>query len=215
MPKYRYIIQCDFDGTLTTEDISFHILDKFVGDNWHEDFKTYQQGSINVGQFNKIAFGRISAPLEELEEFTKQTRYERSGIVDFIEFCRSNDIDFNIVSNGLKFYINVIMERLGLSNVPVYAAEADFSSGYLNAAYYDINKNEVMEGFKESYARHFLGNGRKLIYIGNGPSDVPAAKLADKVFATGYMVDDCKKQGINHHSFENISEIIEELKKII
>lgn len=215
MPKDKYVIQCDFDGTLTTEDISFHILEKFTDSGWRKDFEDYQSGLINVGQFNKKAFARVCASESELTDFVKSISYERSGIAELLAFCKSNDIEFNIVSNGLRFYINIILQKLGIENVSVYAAETDFSSGCLKTAYYSIDNEEVMDGYKEGYAKHFLTNGRKLIYIGNGPSDVPAASFAHKVFATGYMIDGCKEQGIDCHGFEMIDEIIAELKKLV
>ena len=32
----KLAVQCDFDGTITEEDVSFLILDTFVGDIWRE-----------------------------------------------------------------------------------------------------------------------------------------------------------------------------------
>ena len=52
----KTIIQCDFDGTITDDDVSFLILDAYAGGNWRQLFKDYEDGKISVGHFNEAAF---------------------------------------------------------------------------------------------------------------------------------------------------------------
>jgi len=47
----KILIQSDFDGTLTQEDTSFLILDKFAKGDWRKILEEYRSGKISVGQF--------------------------------------------------------------------------------------------------------------------------------------------------------------------
>ena len=54
----------------------------------------------------------------------------------------------------------------------------------------------------------------RVIYIGNGPSDIPAAKMAEIAFATGPMLKLCRERGIDCIPFEELTDIVKELKKL-
>ena len=60
------IIQCDFDGTITEEDVSFALLDAFAQGNWREWFEKYREHKIPVGEFNTRAFAMVRATRAEL-----------------------------------------------------------------------------------------------------------------------------------------------------
>jgi len=45
------IIQCDFDGTITEEDVSFMLLDTFAQGDWRKWFQQYRENKISVGDF--------------------------------------------------------------------------------------------------------------------------------------------------------------------
>jgi 2-hydroxy-3-keto-5-methylthiopentenyl-1-phosphate phosphatase len=48
---------------------------------------------------------------------------------------------------------------------------------------------EVEAGFKLSYAAAFQGMGDFVVYVGDGTSDIEAAKLAQAVFARDTLLD--------------------------
>jgi len=41
-------VQFDFDGTVTVEDVSFLLLDTYVGGVWREYLKEYESGRMTV-----------------------------------------------------------------------------------------------------------------------------------------------------------------------
>ncbi len=40
---------------------------------------------------------------------------------EFYAFCREHDIDVKVVSDGLDFYIDFVLKRHGLSDIPFYS----------------------------------------------------------------------------------------------
>jgi len=55
----KTLIQCDFDGTITQEDVSFLILDAFASRDWRQLLTQYREGKISVGRFNMKAFAMV------------------------------------------------------------------------------------------------------------------------------------------------------------
>ena len=210
--KRKTVIQSDFDGTITPEDISFQILDTFSKGDWRSLFKQYQSGKISVGKFNTMAFSMVKESEETLVKFVRERAEVRPGFLELVEYCRERDYGFIIVSNGLDFYIKTILKDLGLENVEYHAARTGFSDNGVDARYIGPEGKELLVGFKEAYTRVFLEENQRVIYIGNGPSDIPPAKMSEYAFATGPMIELCRQRGINCIPFNELTDVIRELE---
>jgi 2-hydroxy-3-keto-5-methylthiopentenyl-1-phosphate phosphatase len=206
-------IQCDFDGTVTLGDISFLILDACANGHWRNLLERYKSGEITVGSFNKQAFIMVKEGEASLKRLVREGFKIRPGFVDFVRYCADKGHRLAIVSNGLDFYINTILETIGVSGVEVYAARTRFGHDGIEASYHGPDGRELDDNFKETYSRLFLEQGHRLVYIGNGPSDAPPASLAQAVFATDQLCIHCREKGIEHTAFEDFREVIEGLKK--
>jgi len=211
----KIIVQSDFDGTITPEDISFQILDRYSKGDWRSIFKKYQEGKISVGEFNTKAFSMVKEGEKTLVKFVRERAEVRPGLKELVSYCRGKGYGFVIVSNGLGFYISTILKDLGLKDVEYHAALSRFGDNGVNVRYIGPEGKELLVGFKEAYTKEFVKGGRRVIYIGNGPSDIPAAKIADYAFATGTMLELCKEKGINCIPFNELTDIIRELKLLI
>jgi 2-hydroxy-3-keto-5-methylthiopentenyl-1-phosphate phosphatase len=64
----KIAVQFDFDGTITEEDVSFLLLDTYVGPRWREYLVEYTEGRIPVGTFNKKVFGMMKADRQTMTE---------------------------------------------------------------------------------------------------------------------------------------------------
>jgi len=207
----KILVQCDFDGTVTEEDISFFILDSFADGNWRQLLAQYREKEISVGCFNTTAFTMVKEDRATLDSFVKERFELRPGFSELIEYCRKKGLRFVIVSNGLDFYIRTILETIGLADIEVYAASARFGADGVEARYLGPEGNELQDGFKEEYIRHFLNQGYRIVYIGNGDSDIPSAGLADHVFATGQLLDYYKAKSLDCTPFTDFSDVIKGL----
>jgi len=208
------LIQSDFDGTLTDYDVSFQILDEYVGPSWRDQLTDYLEGKISVNQFNASVFGRVSESREALDAFVRKTALIRPGLTELIMTCRELGYRFVIVSNGMLFYIETILRMLGLSGIEFYAAKANFLHNRIEAWYEDPNGNKLEQGFKESYTRLFLAQGYEVVYLGNGISDFAPARLCHHIFSTDSLTKKCKEEKVRHTHFESLQEIIDGIKTL-
>ena len=208
------LFQSDFDGTLTEEDVSFLILDEFAEGDWRAVLKDCQTGKITVGDFNSRAFAMVKKNKSFLTQFIKEKARLRPGLRELLEYCQESGIIFAIVSNGLDFYIRVLMEHCGLDGATVIAARTVFTHDGIDARYYSPHGQELFDAFKESYTRKYIQEGYNVIYAGNGPSDIPASRLAGYTFATGSLLDYYQAQGLTYCPFDDLRQIVRVLKEM-
>jgi 2-hydroxy-3-keto-5-methylthiopentenyl-1-phosphate phosphatase len=208
------IIQCDFDGTITEEDISFMLLDVFAQGDWREWLEHYKEHKITVGEFNTRAFAMVKASKAELLKVTRDKVRLRAGLPELVSYCRSRGFRFVIVSNGLDFYIAAILQDAGLGDIEVHAAKTWFYRHGLKVQYIGPDSTPLASNFKEAYTKVFLKQDHRLIYVGNGPSDVAPALHAHHVFARDGMLDGCREIGLKCTPFNDLNDIVRSLEPL-
>lgn len=212
LPTNKTLVQCDFDGTITTEDIGFQMLDTFARGDWRRLLAQYQAGQISVGRFNTKAFAMVKEPKKTLDRFALKTATARAGFEQLLECCRQKGFRFVIVSNGMTFYIKTILKGLGLDDIEIFAANARFDSGGIITSYVGPGGTELADGFKEAYSQHFLKNGYRIVYVGNGASDALPARLADHIFATGQLLTHCQEANFKCTPFSDLNDVARGIK---
>jgi 2-hydroxy-3-keto-5-methylthiopentenyl-1-phosphate phosphatase len=207
-------IQLDFDGTVTEEDVSFLLLDTYVGSIWREHLKEYMEGRIPVGTFNKKVFSMVKADKKTMTDLVLSSdRVKiRPGFREFLDYCNQEDIKTVIVSNGLIFYIEAILNKLGLNSVEVYAAQNRFSREGMKVAYVGPDGTDMEIGFKESYTELLEKQGYGVIYVGNGASDIFSARRARHVFAVDELLKCCRQENVMCTPFNDFFDVIKGLK---
>ncbi len=206
------LVQCDFDGTITEEDVSFLLLDAFADGDWRRLLAEHKEGKISVGRFNTRAFTMIKENKQTLDRFVREKARLRPGFHKLLAYCQQKGYRLVIVSNGLSFYIKTILETVGVNNIELHAAQAHFGADGILARYIGPKGTEVQDGFKEAYIRHFLRNGYRVIYIGNGVSDISPAALAHHIFATGPLLAHYKEANLNCTPFVDLNDVVSGLK---
>jgi 2-hydroxy-3-keto-5-methylthiopentenyl-1-phosphate phosphatase len=204
----KTLIQCDFDGTVTEEDVSFCLLDTFAQGDWRRLLRHYKENRISVGEFNTRAFAMVKSDQNALLEEVKVKTKVRAGFHELVNYCQKQDFRLVIVSNGLDFYIRAVLKDLGLENIEVHAAQASFHPAGMVVQYLGPDGRILEDGFKEAYIKLFLGLQYRVIYVGNGDSDFPPAKYAQHVFATGELLTYCRDNKLNCKPFEDFIDIV-------
>lgn len=208
----KTLVQCDFDGTITEEDVSFMMLDTFAGGDWRQLFKEYQDGKISVGRFNTDAFAMVKADRESLLKVAKGKVKIRPSFHELVVCCRRQGFRLVIVSNGLDFYIEEILRDIGEGDIEIFAAQTRFHPGGLKVQYIGPDGNSLDDAFKEAYVNLFLGEGYRIIYVGNGTSDLSPARQCHYIFATGDLLAHCKQANLSCTPFTDFNEVVRVLE---
>jgi len=208
----KRMIQSDFDGTLTQEDVSFQILDAFSGRDWRHLLEEYKAGKRSVLSFTSEAFAMVKEDEETVLRFVEENARIRDGAKELIDYCTQNGFRFVIVSNGLDLYIKFILSKLGVEGIPVFAAKTRCSPGGMQISYIGPDGRKLSDGFKAAHMKSFLSQGYRVAYVGDGISDVPPVKLAERVFARGALLESCRKAGLACAPFDSLKDVIRGLE---
>lgn len=207
----KTLVQCDFDGTVTEEDASFFLLDAFAQGDWRRLLREYKEHRISVGEFNTEAFAMVKDDKARLLEVLKDKVKVRTGLHELVNYCLKKGFRFVIVSNGLDFYIKAVLKDIGLENIEVHAAQASFHPEGMKVQYVGPDGERLEDGFKEAYIKSFLKLGYRVIYMGNGDSDVAPVKYAHHVFATGELLAYCRENNLKYKPLENFIDAVRDI----
>jgi 2-hydroxy-3-keto-5-methylthiopentenyl-1-phosphate phosphatase len=209
-------VQLDFDGTVTEEDVSFLVLDKFADGNWRQYLEQYTARKISVGAFSKKVFSMIAADEKTLADFVLNSPKSRTrrGLWELVDYCKRKGVKVVIVSNGLEFYIKAILNKKGITGVEVHAAASVFTPNGMNVRYIGPDGNEIDNGFKEAYTDMLCRQGYQVVYIGDGPSDIYSARKSKHVCATGQLLKLCQSEGLNWYPFEDFLDVVKVMRRL-
>ena len=212
----KTMVQCDFDGTITEKDVSFLLLDTFADGNWRQLWKDYVEGKMSVGAFNTKAFAMVKADRQTLLDFvlTSGKVRIRPGFRELLGYCSRQGLGFVIVSNGLVFYIEAILENMGIEGIEVFAAQSQFTPEGMVVKYIGTDGNQMEDGFKEAHTELFRRRGYSVVYVGDGLSDIYPARQAIYVFAIGALLKRCRETRLECIPFNDLNDVVRGLETL-
>ena len=96
----------------------------------------------------------------------------------------------------------------------MHAAKTRFYHSGLKVQYIGPDNIPLLSGFKEAYTRTFLKQDHRLVYVGNGPSDIDPAVHAERVFARDGLLDGCQEKGLECTPFNDLNDIVRGLESL-
>jgi 2-hydroxy-3-keto-5-methylthiopentenyl-1-phosphate phosphatase len=156
----------------------------------------------------------VKADKQTLIDYTRRHSQLRSGFRELLGYCDQNNIEFVIISNGFDFYIETVLHDLGLNGLKASTGKTEFNSNGLKVRYFSPAGIELASGFKEAYATLYKEQGYRIIYIGNGISDIPAAKLSYRIFARDDLLAHCSEAKLHCLPFSDMHDVIKGLVDI-
>lgn len=209
------VIFCDFDGTVTEKDNIIAIMNKFGPPGWDDLKEGVLNRSISIREGVGKMFSLLPVGLkEEIIDFAVLNARIRPGFQDFLDFAKEEKIPVYIVSGGIDFFIEPIINQFG-PFAGIYCNESDFSQDTIKITWpnnCDKNCENDCGCCKPSIMRQLEQSSTYKIVIGDSVTDFEAAKQADFVFARDYLKVKCEEWGIPHMPFETFYDCIKALK---
>ncbi len=202
----------DFDGTITIGGVLDLIYKEFAQPNCWELVERWIRGEITTPQEIRGCFSSMKASREEMEAVLDSVQID-PGFPEFVQFCQRQGYPLAVLSDGLSWYINYVLDRYGIDGLEVYANEINFlPDGYqITTPWYDpvtprrgVSKPRIIEKYKSE--------GFKVIFIGDGLSDIEAVTVADVIYARDELLDYCKQKNIPATSFSDMRDLIAKWK---
>lgn len=205
----KWAVVTDFDGTITLKDVSDALLVRFKAATKTEVAGSYDP-SVKIDQWMTRYFEKLKADRAQIEDYVLKSTRLRNGFREFHTFCTNNNIPLEIASGGVDLYIKCLLKQWQLK-IKAFHGRARFTTSGILVDYPPF-KGASLDDFKAARVRHHQKLGRKVIFCGDGTSDLKAAKAADAVFATKKLRFFCQAQTIKHYQLKNFHQLITFLK---
>jgi len=202
-------IWIDFDGTITKKDtLDGLILEYSVDDSWKLIEKRWQAGLIGSRQCLEEEFALLRVPKAQLDKFIETIEIDE-GIFDLLDAAKTYSAPIVIVSDGGDLFINQVLANNAIRDITVRSNKVIYDEPYLKLTYPYNNPNcAVNSAHCKCLSMDTLGTpNKKSVYIGDGLSDLCAAKRSDFVFAKGVLAKRLTAKGELFFGFENLAQV--------
>ena len=204
----------DFDDTAAQQNVAELLLHRFGDPTWQDVRGQFQAGKMNLKEYQEITFANIQAGKGEMQRYVKEQANLRPRFAELMEYCQERDIPVAVVSQGLDFYIEALLEAEGFPDVPVYSVNTTFENGGIRYQYHFTQPGLEEKGnSKGLVVDRFRDQGHHVFYAGDGFSDLEAAERADVVFAHKYLAEECERRSIPFRPFGDFGDILQALRE--
>lgn len=203
------VIFCDFDGTMTVDDVVDKLLSEYGDEPWMEIEELWEAGKIGSETCLILQLACIKhITADDLMRFASDMAID-PYLCEFVRFVRESSIDLYVLSDGFDCFIERILGNHGIASLPTFA------NGLT------IEDNKPIPSFPFKVGQCHSGSGmckcaiiekyradRLVIYIGDGGSDKCAVRNADIVFAKGKLSNYCSANSIDFIEFSNFGDVM-------
>ncbi len=199
----------DYDGTISLRDVGDELMKRFVADQAEVDAMDARYVTGEVGSRELMAWDMDMLPDDPaLLRAHAASVPQDEGLVGLVDLCRDHDIAVEVVSDGLGFYVESNLARLGLGDLPVATNRNLVSGGGAGVSFpYGHPTCHVCGTCKRERVRAHQADGRVVVFVGDGPSDRYAAWHADVTFAKGSLRAWCEAAGVAIEPWHRLDEV--------
>ena len=206
----------DFDNTITIGDVLDGVVEKFSADErWRTLEADWAVGRIGAracldGQLR----GLCASWLEFARHFDSVAL--DPGFAALIEFVRRAGGELTIVSDNFDLFVGHILRHHGLADVPFYANHLELAGDRATPSFPFANPD--CPECAHCKKTHFIppnDDGRRVVYIGDGRSDLCPARHADLVFAKSSLLAQLRAEKIPCIAFGGLADVVQALQKLL
>ncbi|KAH7399827.1 2,3-diketo-5-methylthio-1-phosphopentane phosphatase-like protein [Cadophora sp. MPI-SDFR-AT-0126] len=228
--KRKIICFSDFDGTIFMEDTGHILFDAHGCGPTHRTLLDEQikSGERSFREVSEEMWGSLNVPFDDGFSVMRETLSIDPDFRTFHDYCIANSIPFNVISAGLKPILRrVLDEFLGeeqARHIDIVANEAEISES--GESWKPIWRHDtelghdkalsITEARQQANLEADDGTIPLIVFIGDGVSDLPAAREADVLFARrGLRLEEyCVENKIPYLGFDTFADIKREIEKL-
>ena len=179
----------DYDGTISQVDVSEKVMYGLIGEGVGEADQRYLDGEIGSRTFFSGQVARLSGDPEPVIAIAESQPHD-AAFAGFVAAALARDIPVEVVSDGLGFFIEPALRKLGVPPVPVITNRTTFDGHRAHMEFPNSHPDCFVCGTcKRQRVLAHRAAGRLVVFIGDGESDRYAAAYSDVIFAKDELLD--------------------------
>lgn len=216
------LVLSDFDATISLIDTGLAMMESLPeagqAEAWELEYQ-WRRGEISSIECLRAQWGLWQGSRDEMHALIDRLKLDER-FFEFLALVRGRQAGLAILSDGLDFYLDRMMAGRGIA-----VCEDDGCVRGPDCLLRFSNPSRVTdEGITIEFpyadecgqcgnckVRHLFRLRRgfaRTIYIGDGHSDLCAARYADVIFAKHALAEDCEQAGRRYHPFETFADIL-------
>lgn len=215
------LVFCDFDGTISVTDTGIAIINALELDEAWEIEHIWRAGKISSMECLARQFAMVKLSPAELYALL-DTFPLHEDFREFFGFLRERRASLVVVSDGLDFYVDYLLGRFGFSTcegervlerrydcIPRFANHAE--PGPEGVAISFPHGSPICRQCGNCKLEHLFRlrpQFRRVIYIGDGYSDMCPAKYADVLFAKDHLAEAAAARGMGYFPFDSFADVM-------
>lgn len=216
MSTTGWTILCDFDGTISVEDVIDSLLDRYGRPGWEQLERDWRAGRIGSRTCMSGQVALLDMSRDELDAHLAEVWIDHS-FPAFVAKARELGLPIHVVSDGLDYAIHRILGRHGLGDLPV---SANHLAPGIPPQRWRLTSPFQAAGCasgtcKCACVEQGRAAGRKTLLIGDGASDFCAADRVDFVFAKHRLIEHCRAAGIAYVPITGFEDALERLPALL
>ncbi len=206
----RALVFCDFDGTATEQDAQQAIMTHFTGDAWRPINDVWTRGQVTTAQRAAVQWGLVRASPEAVRAFVMEAVTFTPGFPAFVAWCQTEGHPLHLVSDGFDLYIDPLLAREGLAHLPRTVNHLTLDGGTPQFRFQHQNPACDRCG---NCKRWILEQARaadpdaRIVYLGDGVSDLCPARVADVVLARRALLERCQVVELPCYPFDDFDTV--------
>ena len=207
---------CDFDGTVTKQDVIDLILEKLADPEWLNIESRWIEGEINSRECLSMQIPLIKGDYNAVENLLKEVEVDPT-FKPFSNWCLKQNIPLYIGSEGLSEVINCLFFRENIKVTSIWSNKLEINkngSFTIKFPYPSKSENCKLGLCKCQVVEQNAKNELKVV-IGDGLNDTCWIEKADLIFAKSKLLNYCELKKIPFQPFQNFNDIKQTLNDIL
>jgi 2-hydroxy-3-keto-5-methylthiopentenyl-1-phosphate phosphatase len=206
----------DFDDTAAAQNVAELLLHEFGHPSWTDVRDRFRAGELSLKDYQEATFLQMQADKDAMRSYVQAHANFRPHFAELSGFCQEQSIPMCIISQGLDFYVQALLDGSEHAGIPVYAVATEFDrEGHVSGYRYDFAYPDAphLGNSKALIVRRFQEQGHHVFFMGDGRSDFEAGEVADTVFAHRQMAAMCDQAGIEFYPFTDFGPVLEAIRE--
>jgi 2,3-diketo-5-methylthio-1-phosphopentane phosphatase len=213
-PLHKPALFFDFDNTLTEGDLLDELIEAYSpNEAWRDWEHAWAAGELPARDCLRLQVQNMRVSRETLFAHLAQVRID-PAFPDIVAWAQRWQVPVSIVSDSFLPLIVQVLRANGIEGVPVFANDLAFvgDDRLLPAfPYYD----PAFARSANAKARHLeRERARRIVFAGDGHSDLDAALAADVVFAKSTLARELDARAVAFYPFDTLEPVLGFLEAI-